>query len=138
MLDFLVAGISSEEKLILPSTFRNLILFDNRKREAIYCNDYLIYWRKSRWNNSFYSYKILCISRTTAPFDTYWNCTVIRLNTHLNESPYQNSIKFPKVVKPTNKKTLLKNLGTSVINSPLPPFFLFFYTYIYFQLLSSI
>ena len=36
----------------------------------------------------------------------------------------QASLKVPKVVKPTNKKTLLKTLGTSVINSPLSPFFL--------------
>ena len=41
------------------------------------------------------------------------------LDTQHNEPPHQNSIKVPKVVKPTNKKTL----GTSVINSPLshPP-----------------
>ena len=32
--------------------------------------------------------------------------------------------KVLKVVKPTNKKTLLKTLGTSVINSPLSPLYL--------------
>ena len=33
------------------------------------------------------------------------------MNTQLNESTYQNTVKVPKVVKPTNKKTS----GTSVI-----------------------
>ena len=50
----------------------------------------------------------------------YW---LKRLDTQLNESTNQNSLKVPKVEKPTNKKTLLKTLGTSVINStyvPLP------------------
>ena len=41
-----------------------------------------------------------------------------RLDTQLNEPINQNSIKVPKVVKPTNKKTLLyKTLGIIVINS---------------------
>ena len=33
------------------------------------------------------------------------------LDTQLNEQTNQNSIKVPKVVKPTNKKTLLKSFG---------------------------
>ena len=33
----------------------------------------------------------------------------------------QNLTKVPKVVKPTNKKTLSKNFGTSEINSPMSP-----------------
>ena len=41
-------------------------------------------------------------------------------DTQLNEY----SFKVPKVVKTANKKTLLKTLGTSVINTPLSPFFL--------------
>ena len=32
---------------------------------------------------------------------------------------YQNSVKVPKVVKPTNKKTLLKDLGTCAFNSTM-------------------
>ena len=42
----------------------------------------------------------------------------------LNESTNQNSLKVPKVVKPTNQKTLLKTLETSVICSPLSLTFL--------------
>ena len=43
-----------------------------------------------------------------------------RLNTQLNETTNHDLFtKVPKVVKPTNKKTLLKTLGTSVINSPM-------------------
>ena len=45
-----------------------------------------------------------------------------RLDTQLHESANQNSLKVPKVDKSTNKKTWLKTLGTSVINSPLSPF----------------
>ena len=44
-----------------------------------------------------------------------------RLDTQLDKSINQNSSKVPKVVEPTNKKTYYKTLGTSVINSPLPP-----------------
>ena len=44
--------------------------------------------------------------------------------TQLNESTNHNLLKVPKVVKPANKKMLLKTLGTSVINSPLSPSFL--------------
>ncbi len=41
---------------------------------------------------------------------------------HLDtESTNQNSLKVPNVVTPTNKKTILKTLGTRVINSPLSP-----------------
>ena len=34
-----------------------------------------------------------------------------RLGTHLNEPTNQNSLKVPKVFKPTNKKTLVLNFG---------------------------
>ena len=44
-----------------------------------------------------------------------------RLDTKLNETTNQNLIKVPKVVEQTNKKKLLKKLGTSVINSPKSP-----------------
>ena len=37
---------------------------------------------------------------------------------------YKNKSKVPKVVIPTNKKTFLKTLGTSVINRPMSPPFL--------------
>ena len=43
------------------------------------------------------------------------------LNSQLNKPTNQNLVRVPKVVKQTNKKTLLKILGTSVINSPLSP-----------------
>ena len=36
------------------------------------------------------------------------------LDTQLNEPTNQNSMKVLKYVKPTNKKTLLKTLGTGV------------------------
>ena len=38
-----------------------------------------------------------------------YNLRLKRLNIQLNKSTNQNSIKFPKVVKPKNKKTLFKN-----------------------------
>ena len=40
-----------------------------------------------------------------------YNQWLTRLDTRLNESTNPNSIKVPKVVKTTNKKTLLKNFG---------------------------
>ena len=40
-----------------------------------------------------------------------------RLNTLLNKTINKNSVKVPKVVKPTKNKTLYKALGTSVINN---------------------
>ena len=40
-----------------------------------------------------------------------------RLDSQLHELTNKNSIEVPKVVKPTNKKTL----GTSVINSLMSP-----------------
>ena len=46
----------------------------------------------------------------------YW---LKRLNTPFNEPTNQDSISAPKVFKPTNKKSLDKTLGTSVI--PPPP-----------------
>ena len=46
----------------------------------------------------------------------YW---LNRLDTQLNESTNQNSLKVPKVVKLTNNKTSLKILGTNAIKSPL-------------------
>ena len=39
------------------------------------------------------------------------------LDFEIRNLTYQNSIKVPNVVEPTNKKTL----GTSVINSPISP-----------------
>ena len=44
----------------------------------------------------------------------YWQK---RLDTQLNESTNQNSLRVPKVVKPTNKKRYYKTLETSVIDS---------------------
>ena len=38
-----------------------------------------------------------------------YNSWLKHLNTQLNEPTNQNSSKFPKEVKPTNKKTLLEN-----------------------------
>ena len=38
----------------------------------------------------------------------YW---LKRWDTQLNEQTNQNSIKLPKVVRPTNKKTLLQDFG---------------------------
>ena len=51
-----------------------------------------------------------------APFvdNTYW---LKRLDPQLNEPTNQKSIKNPKAVNSTNKKTL----GTSEINSLVPP-----------------
>ena len=43
------------------------------------------------------------------------------LDTQLNEPTNQNTLKVPKVVKPTNKKMLLYDMGSSVINSPMSP-----------------
>ena len=45
-----------------------------------------------------------------------------RFGTQLNESTNQNSIKVSKVVKPKNKKNIIKPWGlTSVINSLMSP-----------------
>ena len=38
-----------------------------------------------------------------------------------NNQTNQNSIRVPKVIKPTNKITWFKSLGTSVIFSPTSP-----------------
>ena len=44
------------------------------------------------------------------------------LDTQLNESSNQNSSKVSRVENPTNTKTLLKTLGTSLIKRPCPSF----------------
>ena len=49
----------------------------------------------------------------------YFNLWLKHLDTHCNKPTNQNPLKVLKVVKSTNKKTLLKMLGTSVLNSPL-------------------
>ena len=38
---------------------------------------------------------------------SFYRLVVKRLDTQLNESTNKNSLKFPKVVRPTNKKKLL-------------------------------
>ena len=55
------------------------------------------------------------------PTSVDYNYWLKRLDTQLNETTNQNSLKVPKVVNPMNKKTILKTLGTSVINSLLSP-----------------
>ena len=45
------------------------------------------------------------------PSSVDYNYWLKRLNNHLNKSYNQISLKVPKVVKPTNKKTLLKYFG---------------------------
>ena len=52
------------------------------------------------------------------------------LDTQLNEPTNQNLIKVPKVVQPTNKKTFLMTLGTSVINIPMYTPSMNYYTWI--------
>ena len=42
-----------------------------------------------------------------------YNQWLKRWDTQLNESNNQNSLKVPRVIQSTNKKTLLKTLGTS-------------------------
>ena len=61
-----------------------------------------------------------------APF-VYYNQWLKRLDTQLNEPNNQNSIKFPKVVETTNKKTCYNPLRTSAINSPMSPTSLLWY-----------
>ena len=57
----------------------------------------------------------MIIHRITPSVDyNYW---LKRLDTQLNETTNQNSIKVAKVDKPTNNK----NFGTSVINIPMSP-----------------
>ncbi len=51
----------------------------------------------------------------------YYNKWLKRLDTKLNKQININSIKVPKFVKQTNNKTLLNNMGTSVMNSPISP-----------------
>ena len=63
----------------------------------------------------------MIINKITPSLDyNYW---LNRLETYLNESTNQNSIKVPKVVKPTNKNKSHKTLGTSILTaqSSLPP-----------------
>ena len=51
-----------------------------------------------------------------------YNQGLKRLVTQLNESTNQNLVKVPKVVKPTNKKTLVKNFGDQCKKKPNVPF----------------
>ena len=60
------------------------------------------------------------------PSSVDYNYLLKRSDTQHNESINQNSLKVPKVGKATNKKTLSKIFRTIVINSPLPPSFLFY------------
>ena len=43
------------------------------------------------------------------------------MNTQLNESTYQNSLKSPKLLSQRIRKRYYKTLGTGVINSPMTP-----------------
>ena len=55
-------------------------------------------------------YKLICISHDDT--QNYPFCIlqlVVGLDTQLGEPTNQNSIKFPKVVYPTNRKTLFYN-----------------------------
>ena len=45
----------------------------------------------------------------------------LRLDTHLNEPTNQNSLKVPKVVKPTNKKTFTRHFGDQSNKKPIVP-----------------
>ena len=59
------------------------------------------------------------------PSSVDYNYWLKSLNFQLNEFTIQKSSKVLKVVKPKFKKMLSKTLGTSVVNSPLSPSFLF-------------
>ena len=59
----------------------------------------------------------MMINKLTLSID--YNKWLKRLDTELNESTNQYSIKIPKVVKATNKKTLNKTFGIKVINQPM-------------------
>ena len=61
----------------------------------------------------------MMIHKIAPPVDL--NQWLKRLNNYLDESTNQNSLKSPKIVKPTNKKRYYETLWTSVINSPLSP-----------------
>ena len=61
--------------------------------------------------NGFKSQMMICKITPSVNYN-YW---LKRLDTQLNEAPYENSIKVPKVVKQTT-------LGTSLINSPMSSF----------------
>ena len=54
-------------------------------------------------------YMQIKINQISPPVD--YNKWLKRLDTQLNEPTYQNFIKVPNVVKPTNKKTLLLDFG---------------------------
>ena len=51
----------------------------------------------------------------------YYNLWLKRLDTHLNEPTNKNSIKVPKVVKPTNKKSSLEDFGDLFNKQPNVP-----------------
>ena len=61
----------------------------------------------------------MMILKITPPVE--YNKCLKRLDTKQNEPTNQNSLKVPKVVKPNNKKTIFKTLGTSVINRLMSP-----------------
>ena len=63
-------------------------------------------------------------SDDTQNYSVDYNLWIKRLDTQLNEQTNQNSTKVHMIVKPTNKKSYFKTLGTSVINSPMSPTFL--------------
>ena len=66
-------------------------------------------------------------SDDTQNYSVDYNLWIKRLDTQLNEQTNQNSTKVHMIVKPTNKKSYCKTLGTSVINSPMSPPFLVSY-----------
>ena len=64
------------------------------------------------------------IHKITPSVDYNW--CLKRLDTQQNEPTYQNSIKVPKVVKPTNKKSYYNKQCNKQPNVPsLPEYFLF-------------
>ena len=64
----------------------------------------------------------MMINKITSTVD--YNVWLKRLGTELNEPTNLNFHKIPKVVKPTNNKTLLKYFWDYVISRPLSSSFL--------------
>ena len=65
----------------------------------------------------------MIINKITLSVD--YNYGLKRLNTKLNESSNQNSLKSPKLFNKQIRKRYYKTLGTSVIKSPMSPSSLF-------------
>ena len=86
------------------------------KKGAAHYHAHLVLSDKS-WPINCYTSPVMILKITPSlDFNQWLKC----LDTHLNEPSNKNSMKVPEVIKPTNKKTILQNLGDQCKQTNVP------------------